>query len=298
MEACSRNVEMKGILKYHPCFSVEAHHRYGRIHVPVAPACNIQCRYCVRKFDCANESRPGVTSRVLRPEEGLERVRAAVGRDERISVVGIAGPGDPLANEATFEFLDMARAEFPQLILCLSTNGLLLPKKVDELARLGVKTLTVTINAVTEDMAGKIYKWAFHNGKRYEGPEAGRLILRNQWDGLKAAVSAGFAVKVNTILMPGLNEEEIPAIAEKAGGIGADLINIMALIPQGDFAKLAKPSIHEVARMRHACLPFINIMSHCRQCRADACGKLGQDGDMETEAFMARIGEEYEDAVF
>ena len=297
MEACCREVEMKGILKYHPCFSREAHHKYGRIHVPVAPACNIQCGYCVRKFDCANESRPGVTSRVLRPEEGLERVRAAVGRDERVSVVGIAGPGDPLANEATFELLEMAHAEFPQLIFCLSTNGLLLPEKVEEIVRLGVNTLTVTINAVTEELAGKVYKWALHEGTLYEAIEAGRLILRNQWEGLKAAVSAGLAVKVNTILMPGLNEEEIPAIAEKAGGIGADLINVMALIPQGDFAGMRRPSIHEIVRMRHACLPHINIMSHCRQCRADACGMLGQDGDMEMEALMARMGEEYEEAI-
>jgi nitrogen fixation protein NifB len=297
MQACTRNVEMKGILKYHPCFSVEAHHKYGRIHVPVAPACNIQCRYCVRKFDCANESRPGVTSRVLKPWEALERVRAVAGRDERVSVVGIAGPGDPLANEATFEFLDMARTEFPHLILCLSTNGLLLPERLDDLLALGVKTLTVTINAATEGIAEKVYKWAFYRGKRYEGPEAGRLILQNQWEGLEAAVSAGFAVKVNTILMPGLNEDEIPAVAEKAGGIGADMINIMSLIPQGDFAGLSKPSIHEIARMRHACMPQINIMSHCRQCRADACGILGQDGDMETEAVMAQVGEEYEEMV-
>ena len=297
MEACTRELQTKGILKYHPCFSREAHHKYGRIHLPVAPVCNIQCGYCVRKFDCANESRPGVTSRLLKPADGLERIRAAVGRDERVTVVGIAGPGDPLANDATFELLEMARAEFPQLILCLSTNGLLLPEKLDELARLGVRTLTVTINAVTEEIAGKVYRWAVYKDKRYEGPDAGKLILGNQWDGLRAAVQAGFAVKVNTILIPGINEDEIPAIAEKAGGIGADLINIMALIPQGDFSELTRPSIHEITRMRHACLPHINIMTHCRQCRADACGALGQDGDMETEALMARIGEEYENAV-
>ncbi|MGE5894530.1 MAG: nitrogenase cofactor biosynthesis protein NifB, partial [bacterium] len=53
------------IAKTHPCFSKEAHFKFGRIHLPVAPACNIQCRYCIRKFDCANESRPGVTSTVL-----------------------------------------------------------------------------------------------------------------------------------------------------------------------------------------------------------------------------------------
>ena len=286
---------MKAILKYHPCFSREAHHSYGRVHMPVAPVCNIQCRYCVRKFDCANESRPGVTSRVLRPGEAMERLRAVVCRNERISVIGIAGPGDPLANETTFQFLDIARAEFPHLILCLSTNGLLLPEKADELRRLGVSTLTVTINAVSVDTAAKIYKWALYRGELYEGAEAGRLILRNQWDGLKAATEAGFAVKVNTILMPGINEGEIPAVAEKAGGMGADVINVMALIPQGDFTALRRPSMHEIAGMRHACLPHINIMSHCRQCRADACGILGRDDDMESETVMAQIGEQYEE---
>jgi len=62
----------------HPCFSKEAHHKFGRIHLPVAPACNIQCRYCIREYDCANESRPGITSRVLKPHEALERVEAVL----------------------------------------------------------------------------------------------------------------------------------------------------------------------------------------------------------------------------
>jgi nitrogen fixation protein NifB len=39
----------------HPCYSEEAHHHFARMHVAVAPACNIQCHYCNRKYDCANE---------------------------------------------------------------------------------------------------------------------------------------------------------------------------------------------------------------------------------------------------
>ena len=49
-------------IKDHPCYSEEAHHYFARMHVAVAPACNIQCNYCNRKYDCANESRPGVVS--------------------------------------------------------------------------------------------------------------------------------------------------------------------------------------------------------------------------------------------
>ena len=40
----------------HPCFSRGAHFQYGRLHLPVAPSCNIQCAYCDRRFDCPNES--------------------------------------------------------------------------------------------------------------------------------------------------------------------------------------------------------------------------------------------------
>ena len=55
----------------HPCFNAKAHRTTGRIHLAVAPKCNIQCRYCDRKYDCANESRPGVTSAVLTPDQAM-----------------------------------------------------------------------------------------------------------------------------------------------------------------------------------------------------------------------------------
>ncbi len=58
-------------LTQHPCFNSEARHRTARMHLPVAPKCNIQCNYCNRKFDCVNESRPGVTSAVLTPRQAV-----------------------------------------------------------------------------------------------------------------------------------------------------------------------------------------------------------------------------------
>ncbi|WP_227625365.1 hypothetical protein [Geofilum rubicundum] len=51
----------------HPCFDEKARHAHARVHLPVAPNCNIQCNYCNRQFDCVNESRPGVTSTLLKP---------------------------------------------------------------------------------------------------------------------------------------------------------------------------------------------------------------------------------------
>ncbi|NEX14978.1 MAG: nitrogen fixation protein NifB, partial [Prosthecochloris sp.] len=46
-------------IEKHPCFNDASRHSFGRIHLPVAPKCNIQCNYCNRKFDCLNENRPG-----------------------------------------------------------------------------------------------------------------------------------------------------------------------------------------------------------------------------------------------
>ena len=87
----------------HPCYSEDAHHHYARMHVAVAPACNIQCHYCNRKYDCANESRPGVVSELLTPDQAVRKVLAVAAAIPQMSVLGIAGPGDPLANpERTF----------------------------------------------------------------------------------------------------------------------------------------------------------------------------------------------------
>ncbi len=130
----------------HPCFCEDAHHSFARMHLPVAPRCNIQCNYCNRKFDCCNESRPGVTSEVLTPEQALNKVRMVKEAIPQLSVIGVAGPGDPLANENTFKALELIGKEMPELTLCVSTNGLALPDCADRLFGLGVRFITVTMS--------------------------------------------------------------------------------------------------------------------------------------------------------
>ncbi len=280
-------------LKNHPCFSVEAHKKYGRLHLPVAPVCNIQCNYCIRKFDCVNETRPGVTSKVLGPFESLERVRAIMERTSGISVIGIAGPGDPLANDATFDTLRLVHREFPEVILCISTNGLMLPDRLPDLLACGVESITVTINAVTSETAEKVYAHVLHGGKKLTGKAAARILMHNQWEGLSEALGAGLIVKVNTIYIPGINEAEVPRIASRAAALGAEIMNVMPLIPQAKFKDLARPSCGMLSKMRDVCRTHMPQMTHCTQCRADAFGLLGEDGDMEMELLHARIGEDY-----
>ena len=271
--------EMKNRIQGHPCFGGN-HHKNGRMHLAVAPKCNIKCGYCTRKHDCANESRPGVTSRLLTPREAIEKVREVMASPvvgPIIKVIGIAGPGDPLANEQTFETFKLVKEEFPHLMLCMSTNGLLLPESIDRLHELGLHSLTVTINAVDPKVGAQIYKHISYHGRHYTGVEAAEILIANQFEGLKRAGELGMTIKVNSVLVPGVNEDQIPLIAARVKMLGAFVMNIMPIIPQADFADIKPPSEVRMAEIRRANEGIIGQFAHCKQCRADAIGLIGQD---------------------
>jgi nitrogen fixation protein NifB len=267
----------------HPCYDKKAQHKFGRVHLAVAPKCNIQCNFCVREFDCVNESRPGVTSKVLTPQEALEKTKQILAEYPFIKVVGIAGPGDPLANDATFETFELIKNEFPEITLCMSTNGLLLPEKLQDLLRLGVSTLTVTVNAIDPEIQAKIVNHIVYHGKVYRGVEAAEIQIKNQLEGIKAAVDAGVVVKVNTVLIPGINDKHVVEIARKLHELGVYIMNVMPLINQGAFADIEPPTAEERKAVQEACEPYVMQMRHCRQCRADAYGLLSQDMSQMSE---------------
>jgi nitrogen fixation protein NifB len=272
-QACSGRKNIQG----HPCFGGN-HHKNGRMHLAVAPKCNIKCGYCSRRHDCANESRPGVTSRILTPQEALLKVREVMASEllgPVIKVIGIAGPGDPLANEETFETFRLVKAEFPHLILCMSTNGLLLPEKIDLLDELGLHSLTVTVNALDPEVGGKVYSYIRYHGKTYSGPEGAAILIANQLEGLKRAAAYGMTIKVNTVLIPGVNDGQVEQIGRKVKDLGAFVMNVMPLIPQSDFAGIVPPTPEELDKIRSANEKIIGQFKHCRQCRADAVGLIG-----------------------
>jgi nitrogen fixation protein NifB len=269
----------------HPCFGGD-HSKAGRIHLPVAPGCNIKCGFCERKFDCANESRPGVTSRVLTPEQAVERVRLVKRHMEelggaRLKVVGIAGPGDPLANPKTFETFKLVREAFPEMTLCLSTNGLRLPENVERLLEYDIHSLTVTINALTPETGARVYEWIHYAGQKLSGTEAAEILLMQQLAGLKMAAAAGLLVKVNFVYIPGVNDHETLDLAVKVRELGASMMNILPVIPIGRFKEVARPCEATMEMVRNQAELILSQARHCKQCRADAAGLVGQDIDLE-----------------
>jgi len=250
----------------------------------VAPACNIQCHYCNRKYDCANESRPGVVSEVLDPLQAVKKVKAVAATIPQMTVLGIAGPGDPLANpQRTFETFRMLSEEAPDIKLCVSTNGLSLPDCVDELAKHNIDHVTITINCVDPEVGAKIYPWIYWNNKRIRGVKAAKILIDQQQKGLEMLVARGILVKVNSVLIPGVNDEHLKEVSKIVKAKGAFLHNVMPLIAEAEHGTFygvmgqRSPEPEELQDLQDACAGDMNMMRHCRQCRADAVGLLGED---------------------
>jgi len=282
--------QLKAVLDTHPCYSENAHTKFARMHLPVAPRCNIQCNYCNRKYDCTNESRPGVTSEVLSAEQAVEKIRYVKERIPYLSVIGIAGPGDPLANEETFRTLELVGQAFPELTLCLSTNGLMLAASVDRLKALGVKFITVTVNAIDPKVGAKIYDFVLWDGKSLRGEAAAAKLIGKQMEGITKAVAAGMLIKVNTVMVPGVNDDHIPEVARKVKSLGAYVVNIIPMIPVPGtkFAEIQAPTAEQRKKLQDMCEPDIKQMRHCRFCRADAIGLLGEDRSAEFAHFSCQ----------
>jgi nitrogen fixation protein NifB len=276
------------LIKKHPCFNQEAHGKFGRLHLPVSPLCNIRCRFCQRGFNKCDR-RPGVSAGLLRPEEALETVERALSLCPQITVVGIAGPGDTLASDHALETFRLVNASFPTLIKCLSTNGLLLREKAEALKAAGVGTVTVTVNAADIATLAKIVAHIHYNGQYMTGEIAARFLLLNQLAGIRRAVDLGLVVKVNTVLIPGVNDHQIGDIAKAVARSGAGSINILPLIPQGEFKSIRPPSCLELNTARSAAEEHLPVFRHCRQCRADACGVPGADGDFAEQLYGQRF---------
>lgn len=266
-------------LTQHPCFNEAVRHRVGRIHLPVAPNCNVQCKFCDRKFDCANESRPGVTSAVLSPQQALHYLQRVMEKAPRITVVGIAGPGDPFANpDETMETLRLVRKHYPTMLLCVASNGLNVSPYADELAALAVSHVTLTINAVDPDVGAKVYAWVRDRKHIYRGREGAEVLLHNQFSSLAALKQHGVTVKVNTIIVPGVNDHHIATVTQKVAELGANIANCVPLYPVAEtpFAEITPPSADQVAAIRSQSAQYLPQMLHCTRCRADAVGILGE----------------------
>ena len=271
----------------HPCFAMGKKGTNGRIHLPVSPGCNIECRFCDRQIN-DYEDRPGVTGSIITPEETPDIISRSLELCPDISVVGIAGPGDTLATDNALKTFRIVKEKFPKLIKCMSTNGLLLLEKADEVIEVGIDSLTVTVNAVDPEIEAKLNDGIHYHGKYYTGVEAAKILISNQLGGIRKVADAGITVKVNTVLVPGINDEHIETIAKTVKEQGASIYNIIPLIPQHKLKDIPAPTCKEIDGARQKAEKYIDVFRHCQHCRADAIGVPGEK-DYGEKIYLRRV---------
>ncbi|WP_028585301.1 radical SAM protein [Desulfogranum mediterraneum] len=274
----------------HPCFNAEAKGMFGRVHLPVAPKCNIKCNFCDRKYDCVNESRPGVTSQVLSPEQAGVYMQRVLEKEPRITVTGIAGPGDPFANpEETLATMRLIKKIHPEQLLCLSSNGLNIGPYIEELAEVEVSHVTITVCAVDPEVGREIYSWVKDGKVVYHGLQAAELLLSRQLTAIRRLKEHQITVKVNCIVIPGVNDHHLEEIARTMQGLGVDLFNCIAMFPNINtpFGHLGQPAAETMEEIRTMAEQYLPQMRHCTRCRADAVGLLDEDRTAEFRSCLS-----------
>jgi nitrogen fixation protein NifB len=213
----------------------------------------------------------------MNPEEAVACIVKEMTSRGRLNIVAISGPGEPLFNEETFVTLQRVRTLYPDIKICLSTNGLLLSESVRRLKDLTVDTISVSMSAIRLETVRKLYRWAIIGGERISGLELGYRIPEVQLKGIHEASRKGINIKVNTILIPSINTQEIPELSSRIEQAGAKLQNIMPLVPRGSMNTLLPPSKKDLEEMRKSVNDIIPQFRHCKQCRSDVVGIPGCD---------------------
>jgi len=263
---------------YHPCFSNTRDNLWARIHLPVAEKCNVKCIFCDHAAGSAcHTSKPGYAKSPLQPQDAISRALVELDRNPQLKIVAISGPGEPLANAETFFTLEGIREKNESVHFCLSTNGILLEENALRLKELGVESISVSMSAIHPHISSKLYEWLRIGKKMIHGKEMGQTIITKQLSGIEKAITLGMIVKVNSILIPDINADEIEDLAKQIAELGVILQNIVPLVATTTTRCLRPPTKEELELARSRALRYIQQFSHCKQCRSDVVGIPGHD---------------------
>jgi nitrogen fixation protein NifB len=239
------------------------------MHLPVAVRGNARRRWGFQP-----------SGQALAPEEAIGRLKAVVAAGTDIRVVGITGPGDPLAEPApTLRTLHLVREAFPGMALCLSTNGLNSPAIANgvarELAGLGLVHVTLLIDAVDPEIVAALYAWIRPAKHTLPLPEAARELVAAQAASIQAFVAAGLRVKVNAYIYPGVNDQHLPELARWAREQGASVMAFVPFAPQAGAEHDDQPQAPDpdlVHELRRQVMAHIELMPHFEACGQDIAG--------------------------
>lgn len=203
--------------------------RIKSLILPAAPQANNK-----KRFGEINKPDPA-----LLPDEAIAWIGDLLKGGKEIHGVNICGPGDALADPNTlFSLLDLLKEKYPDCPVKLTTIGLNVTPLAADLASKGIIQVNLQVEAVSLDILKKIYAWIRPDKRTVPLPEVIAFLLQEQERAITALKDAGIPVNIQTTIYPGINDEHINAIAEKAASWGASSITLLPFQPISEEEKL------------------------------------------------------------
>ena len=184
------------------------------LRLSVTDLCNLRCVYCMPEKGVEKRHH----SDILSIEEIEEIVRASA--ECGIRKIRVTG-GEPLVRHGIIDICRRISAISEIKELCVTTNGTLLPRYARALKNAGVNRLNISLDTLDPDKYREITRLG---------------ELKEALDGIEAAFDAGYdMIKINTVLIGGVNDDEIPAFVEMTRDKNIH-VRFIELMPIGECA--------------------------------------------------------------
>lgn len=171
------------------------------LRVSVTERCNFRCRYCMSEKPFSWVPKENLLSY----EELFAFIK--IGIDNGIRKIRLTG-GEPTTRENLDELIAMIHKYAPDVHIGLTTNGFLLPAQAKKLKSAGLQRVNISLDSLNTETLNYI---------------AQKDVLQQVLTGINAAVDAGLSVKINSVILRGINDHEILSLFEYAKGIGAQI---------------------------------------------------------------------------
>ncbi len=177
------------------------------------------------------------------PEEALAFLDGIQKQGGVIETVMITGPGDPLAlTEPVIETVRLVREKYYDLPISLETVGIGGEQYAQLLAENGVASVTLLVDAVSEEVAEKIYAWIRPGTKTIPLSKAVKILLDEQAKAVSAFRRVGCKVNIMTTVYSGYNDRDMENIAKAMAALGVETMTVVSFKPESQEAEDLPPA--------------------------------------------------------